>query len=144
MYVWPLCSLSRRDQVWAFSGIWFLNSSYLSLPWRRSLSYRNQSTDLLCKSMHRFLYDRDLRHERVNQKSVSLYSRLPYLSDYCRKLTFTLNTKWNSNWVPCDHFPVLYTPRHLFHDGIFCKSSSRLLFVSYVRKTCYLKCLIGS
>ena len=31
----------------------------------RSLSYRNQSTDFLCKSMDWFLYDRDLRQERV-------------------------------------------------------------------------------
>ena len=32
----------------------------------RSLSCRNQPTDLLCKSMDLFLYDKDLRHERVN------------------------------------------------------------------------------
>ena len=31
-----------------------------------SLSYRNQSIDLLCKSMDWFLYVRDLRHESVN------------------------------------------------------------------------------
>ena len=29
-----------------------------------ALSYRNLSIDLLCKSKGRFLYDRDLRHER--------------------------------------------------------------------------------
>ena len=33
---------------------------------RRSLSYRNQCIDLLCKWMEWFLYDRDLHHERVN------------------------------------------------------------------------------
>ena len=38
----------------------------LTLSWRRSLSYRNQSIDLQSKSMNWFLYDRDLRHERVN------------------------------------------------------------------------------
>ena len=37
----------------------------LSLLWRMSLSYRNQFIDLLCKWMHWFLYDMDLRHERV-------------------------------------------------------------------------------
>ena len=37
----------------------------LTLPWRRYLSYRNQSIDLLYKSINWFLYDRDLRHERV-------------------------------------------------------------------------------
>ena len=35
---------------------------------RRSLSYRNQPIDLLCKSMEWFLYDRDLRHKRINDK----------------------------------------------------------------------------
>ena len=37
----------------------------LILSWRRFLSYRNQSIDLLCKSLHWFPYDWDLRHERV-------------------------------------------------------------------------------
>ena len=38
---------------------------YLTLSWRRPLSYRNQSIDLQSKSMDWFLYDRGLRHERV-------------------------------------------------------------------------------
>ena len=38
----------------------------LSLSWKKFLSYRNQSIDLLCKSMDWFLYDRDLRYEIVN------------------------------------------------------------------------------
>ena len=37
----------------------------LTLSWRRTLSYRNQFIDLLCKSMDWFLYDNGLRHERV-------------------------------------------------------------------------------
>ena len=37
----------------------------LALLWRRYLSYRNQSINLLYKSRDWFLYDRDLRHERV-------------------------------------------------------------------------------
>ena len=43
-----------------------LNQRFLTLLWLKFFSYRNQSIDLLCKSMDRFLYDRDLRHERVN------------------------------------------------------------------------------
>ena len=39
----------------------------LTLSWRRSLSYRNQSTDLQSNSLDRFLYDSDLRHKRGNQ-----------------------------------------------------------------------------
>ena len=42
----------------------------LTLSCQRSLSYRNQSIDLQCKSMDWFLYDRDLRHEKVNSQSV--------------------------------------------------------------------------
>ena len=38
---------------------------YLTLSWRKPLSYRNQSIDLFRKSMDWFLYDIDLRHERV-------------------------------------------------------------------------------
>ena len=37
----------------------------LAPSWRMFLSYRNQSIDLLCKSMDWFPYDIDLRHERV-------------------------------------------------------------------------------
>ena len=37
----------------------------LTLSWRRPLSYRNQSIDLLRKSMDWFLYDIGFRHERV-------------------------------------------------------------------------------
>ena len=39
------------------------------------LSYRNQSTDLLCKSMDKFLYDRDPSHERVKGLSRPLHER---------------------------------------------------------------------
>ena len=38
----------------------------LSLSWRRPLSYRNQSINLLRKSMDWFLYDNGLRYEKVN------------------------------------------------------------------------------
>ena len=38
----------------------------LTLSWRWSQSYRNQPIDLQSKSMDWFLYDRGLRHERVD------------------------------------------------------------------------------
>ena len=43
----------------------------LTLSWRRLLSYRNQSIDLLGKSMDWFLYDKDLRHERMKKNIES-------------------------------------------------------------------------
>ena len=39
---------------------------YSTLSWQRSLLYRNQFIGLQWKSMGWYLYDRDLRHERVN------------------------------------------------------------------------------
>ena len=48
------------------------NNTYnLTLSWRRPLSYRNQSIDLLCKSMGWFLYDNGLRYERVKEWYLS-------------------------------------------------------------------------
>ena len=40
-------------------------NDFLTLSWSRSLSYGNQTIDLLCRSMDCILYDRDLRYERV-------------------------------------------------------------------------------
>ena len=44
----------------------------LTFSWLRSLSYRNQSTDLQFKSMDWFLYGRDLGHERVKTPATLL------------------------------------------------------------------------
>ena len=43
-----------------------MSLSMLTLSLRRPLSHRNQSIDLLCKSVDWFLHDNGLRHERVN------------------------------------------------------------------------------
>ena len=47
----------------------------LTLSWRRPISYKNQSTDLLRKSMDWFLYDIGLRHERV--KEINFLTKFP-------------------------------------------------------------------
>ena len=67
-------------------------ASYLTLSWWRSLSYRIQSIDSQSKSMDWFLYDRDLRHERVRQHlfAISLFS--------CKRLYLQINPKVSS-WV---------------------------------------------
>ena len=48
------------------SDITLMSLSMLTLSLRRPSSYRNQSIDLLCKSVDWFLHDNGLRHERVN------------------------------------------------------------------------------
>ena len=67
-----------------------LINSFMGLP----LSYRNQSIDLQSKIMDWFLYDRDLRHERVNSSLFTIcsfhsvlliYSGRYYINQYLQK-----------------------------------------------------------
>ena len=53
----------------------FLRSA-LTLSWRSSLSWRKQSIDLLCKSMDWLLYDREIRHEKVNALHAKQCSKI--------------------------------------------------------------------
>ena len=48
---------------------WFHNGKQvnLTLSWRKPIPFRNQSIDLLRKSMYWFLYDIGFRHERVKK-----------------------------------------------------------------------------
>ena len=52
------------------SKIW--KKIILTLSWRRLLSYRNHSIDLLCESMDWFLYDNGLRRERVKKEPLEI------------------------------------------------------------------------
>ena len=54
----------------------FLSPTISTLSWRRSILYRNQSIDLLCKLTDWFLYDRDYHHERVKHSSGILRMRI--------------------------------------------------------------------
>ena len=50
-----------------------IQACLLTLSWRRSLSYRNQSIDLLSTSMDWDLYDNGPRHERVKMQLVLIF-----------------------------------------------------------------------
>ena len=50
----------------------------LTLLWRRSFSYRNQSIGLQSKSMDSFLYEMDLRHERVKWEQYCIFITCNY------------------------------------------------------------------
>ena len=59
----------NHTSAWVFSckfAAYFQDTSYMNTSGGLTLSCRNQSIDLLCKSMDWFLYDKNLRHERVN------------------------------------------------------------------------------
>ena len=66
-----------------------------TLSWRRPLLYRNQSIDLLHKSIYWFLYDNGLRHERI--KSDHDFFRYIYLwyllKKNCKNITLFINLK---------------------------------------------------
>ena len=66
--------------AWPNLGLFQMNCDSalcLTLSWRRSFSYRNQSIDLLAKSMDWFLYDKSLRHERFRWNSNNRTMNLP-------------------------------------------------------------------
>ena len=65
--------------------------SNLTLSWRRSLSYRNQSIYLLHKSVHWFLYGNSLRHERVKSKLEKMFVQYSASGRPVSKFTFWLN-----------------------------------------------------
>ena len=88
----------------------------LTLSWRRSISYRNQSIDLGSKSMDWFLYDNGLRHERVKITTVSFnYQAVIYLfktnginirsmNGNLSKLTIKISDQWR--WIRSGVFIV--------------------------------------
>ena len=57
---WLLLEMERQFIVFPFFiTMIYLNALCLNLSWWRSLLYRNQSFDFLCKSMDLFLYNND-------------------------------------------------------------------------------------
>ena len=54
-----------RNKIKLHDSTFSLSDGSLTLSRRRPLSYRNHSTDLLCKSIDWFLYENGLCHERV-------------------------------------------------------------------------------
>ena len=69
----------------------YIEMKILTLSWRGPLSYRNQSTDLLHKSMDWFLYDNGPRHERVKllNQAHPVYILKLILLDYIENQRWT-------------------------------------------------------
>ena len=126
---------------------------YLSLLWRRPLSYRNQSIDLLRKSMDSFLYDNGHRHERVNKlpHKTALECFLLLLNRYFPIRWFAdqlCSVRWAGQEVSpysqkasggfLANYPILNTwvgrlvhrinKFHLIHEGVIFFREKKLLF----------------
>ena len=78
----------------------------VTLLWWRYLSCRNQSIDLLCKSVDWFLRDRDLRHEKVNEGVSWFWYLVDYLTLPMWYLDLTVFQLRNS------HTRARHTPTH--------------------------------
>ena len=66
----------HRESLWKIAALYGIPQKYIKIiknlyftpSRRRSISYGNQSIDLLCKSIDWFLYDIGLRRERLKQQ----------------------------------------------------------------------------
>ena len=113
-------------QNWTVSSIW----KCLTLSWRRPLSYKNQSIDLLCKSVDWFLYDNGLRHERVKKLgltkwSISVMNQLKYqqvMTCYCTIAIYSLqNINKHFSEMKNKHQNSLFTTSTVFPVwSLFC------------------------
>ena len=109
---------------------------FSTLSWRRPLAYRNQSIDLLSKSMDWFLYDNGFRHKRVKTALLSVYwpiyleqSSLVYICpkyqiltnipDTCRNLPSSLSGNAETLYSNASHsvLPVISITSALFPNG---------------------------
>ena len=79
---------------WLFCIV-LTNYITLTLSWWRSITYRNQFIDLLCKSVDWFLCDTDLRHERVTIILIWSWDKRTRISMYL--VYFWCNTNANSS-----------------------------------------------
>ena len=85
--------------VWTLL-LWPLNTYFLTLSWRKPLSYRNQSIDLQSKPRDWFLYDNGLRHERV--KFTVPVLEIEGFPEILPKVISTNQISWNITKVDID------------------------------------------
>ena len=76
------CSKNTIKILW--ENIYPTEKPILTLLWRRPLLYRKQSIGFQSESMDWFLYNRELRHERVKEETHS---------ELCDFLPLTISTK---------------------------------------------------
>ena len=97
----PLFIASQHSRLSRILKQFCLTKILLTHSWRRPLSYRNPSIDLLGKSMDWFLYGNGLRHERVQQVQRVDYSSFIYF--FC----YSMNDSFN----PSQLYILLTNPR---------------------------------
>ena len=116
-------SFTYRTSIYSLF-LWFqnVNLTRLTLSWRRTLLYRNQSIDLLCKSMYWFLYDRDLRQEGVNVVNKNVR----WITDLVKELSDHL-LSWSLK--RCHHGYLMTKYNNWLMVLIFCRNSLLVLVI---------------
>ena len=120
--------------------------SPLTLSWRRPLSYRNQSIDLLGTSMDWFLYDNGLRHERVKKSlwtTASVSNDKNFSLIFSGKLYFEIVTcKSTSRYLlyqsqPSNHQNNIWNPFKINHTLHWCHSGVFIANFGFEQATAY-------
>ena len=95
---------------------WF--NTFLTLSWRRPLSYKKQFIDLQSKSVDCFLYNGGLLHERVNNQQASRFFRqllLLYIKEAISRKEKFINYNKRGN---CQA-NLIYKECSFFHNPIW-------------------------
>ena len=106
----------------------------LTLSWRWSLLYRNQSICTQTKSMDWFLYDNVLRHERVKYSSVTI-NISNTMTRFSAKLIHELKFKILERTISNNKFPYIKTSKSLFDHQIR-DCTHRKQFTGILRNKC--------
>ena len=109
---------------------------WLTLLWRRPSSYRNQSVDLLCKSMNWFLYDNGPRHERVKRDKENIDNGPCWLCNSSQFIFFIFESRsWKFYLFAYKSMPLLFQNKlnPLFRNAV--KRSESIL------KSCSICCV---
>ena len=77
---WPSNSVLQLNKI---------DGQSLTLSWRRSLSYGNQSIDLLCKSIDWFLFDNGLCMKELKKESLFTNFFVQHVLSVCTFILFT-------------------------------------------------------
>ena len=107
----------------------------LTLSWRRLLSYRNQSIDLLRKLMDWFLYDNGLRHESVKRNQSLKELLAPSLYPNKKVVRTNSITTCRSNHHRCSiKKPTTLLKKRLYHR-CFPVSFTKFLRIIFLQRT---------
>ena len=131
------------DKVYSscLSSSFISKCHWLTLSWRRSLSYRNQSIDIQSTPIDWFLYDRDLRHERVKtHKNMEFYPiSIFHIKSLCEKTMsnyFSVSPCFYTKYLNISTINIFVVSKgesweNLYHQSVKLGNQSKLYEQNY-------------